>query len=90
MIEEDIRDLYRKIEEIESVVNKIIQYLPDEAFIFTIHNRWYELGYEFETREEALSFIEDQKTQNKKRFRKNSSLDGCEIGEVKISKKLRT
>ena len=88
MIEEDIRELYNKIEDLELKVDKVIQYLPDSAFVFTVNNLYYELDYEFETYEDALSFVEDQKTQDKKRFRKNSSLNGCEIGKVKINKKL--
>lgn len=88
MIEEDIRELYNKIEDLECKVDKVIQYLPDNAFVFTVHNLWYELDYEFKTYEDALSFIEDQKTKDKDRFRKNSDLADCEIGKVKITKKL--
>lgn len=66
MIEEDIRELYNKIEDLELKVDKVIQYLPDNAFVFTVNNLYYELDYEFETYEDALSFVEDQKTQDKK------------------------
>ena len=88
MIEEDIRDLYNRIEDLECKVDKIIQYLPDSSFVFTVHNLWYELDYEFDTYEDALSFIEDQKIKVENRFRKNSDLADCEIGKVKITKKL--
>lgn len=90
MIEEDISELRGMVYDLEEKIKSIIKFLPEEAFIYRIQGKYYELDYQFDSLEEAEDFVNEQITSKGDRFRRNSPLDGLTIGKVKINKHLKS
>lgn len=84
MIEEDLSYLESKIFALEDKIDEVIRAVENDDFIWGVDSSYIQ----FQTKEEAQEWIDEQKSKDGKSFRKRTWLYGNNIDDVKPKRKL--